>query len=51
MYEIANAPQTLGPRQDRAQVESLVEETHLDDQLKAFGMWQEFEQGTRGRAR
>lgn len=51
VYEIADAPQPLGPRQDRAQVESLVKETHLDDQLKAFGLWQEFEQGTRGRAR
>src|SRR5882724_979327 len=50
IYEIADAPQPLGPRQDRAQVESLVKETHLDDQLKAFGMWQEWEQGTRGRA-
>jgi len=45
IYEIADAPQPLGPRQDRAQVESLVKETHLDDQLKAFGMWQEWEQG------
>src|SRR3954470_11927377 len=42
MYEMADASQPLGPRQDRAQVESLVKETHLDDQLKAFGMWQEF---------
>jgi carboxypeptidase Q len=51
MYEIANAAQPLGSRQDRAQVESLVKETHLDDQLKAFGMWQEWERGSRGRAR
>src|SRR6266850_217848 len=50
IYEFADAPQVLGPRQDRAQVESLVKETHLDDQLKAFGLWQEWEQGTRGRA-
>jgi Zn-dependent M28 family amino/carboxypeptidase len=51
MYEIADAPQPLGPRQDRTQVEALVKETHLDDQLKAFGMWQEWKQGTRGRAK
>ena len=51
MFEIADAPQPLGPRQDRAQVEALVKETHLDDQLKAFGMYQEWAQGTRGRAR
>ena len=51
VYEIADAPQPLGPRQDRAQVEALVKETHLDDQLRAFGMWQEWEQGARGRTR
>src|SRR3954471_22796194 len=51
MYEMADASQPLGPRQDRAQVESLVKETHLDEQLKAFGMWQEFAEGKRGRAR
>ena len=51
VLEIADAPQPLGPRQNRAQVEALVKETHLDDQLKAFGMWREFEEGKRGRAR
>ena len=51
VYEIADGPQWLGPRQNRAQVEALVKETHLDDQLRAFGMWQEWEQGARGRAR
>jgi carboxypeptidase Q len=51
MVAIADAPRRLGPRQDRAQVEELVKETHLDDQLKEFGMWQEWEQGTRGRAK
>jgi len=50
VYEIANAPR-LGPRQDRAQVDALVKETHLDDQLKSFGIWTQYEQGTRGRAR
>jgi carboxypeptidase Q len=51
VYEIADSQQPLGPRQNRSQIESLIKETHLDDQLKAFGMWQEWEQGTRGRAR
>ena len=51
VYQIADAPQPLGPRQNRAQIEALVKDTHLDDQLKAFGMWQEWQQGARGRAR
>jgi carboxypeptidase Q len=48
MYELANAPR-VGPRQDRARIDSLIKETHLDDQMKAFGMWSGYEQGTRGR--
>ena len=51
VYQIADAPQPLGPRQNRAQIEALVKDTHLDDQLKAFGMWQEWKQGARGRSR
>jgi Zn-dependent M28 family amino/carboxypeptidase len=51
VYEIADASRPLGPRQSRAQVEALIKETHLDNQLKTFGLWQEWEQGARGRAR
>jgi carboxypeptidase Q len=50
MYEMANAPR-LGPRQNRAEVDALVKETHLDDQMKAFGMWSDYDKGARGRAR
>jgi carboxypeptidase Q len=50
IYEIANAPR-VGPRQDRLQVDVLVKETHLDDQLKSFGMWSQYESGARGRSR
>jgi carboxypeptidase Q len=49
MYELANASR-IGPRQDRAGIDSLIKETHLDDQMKAFGMWSGYEQGSRGRA-
>jgi len=49
IYQLANAPR-VGSRQDREQVDALVKETHLDNQLKAFGMWSAYEQGTRGRA-
>ena len=49
MYELANSPR-IGPRQDRAQIDALAKETHLDDQMKAFGMWSGYEEGNRGRA-
>ncbi|MGZ4872741.1 MAG: hypothetical protein ACXV99_12655 [Candidatus Angelobacter sp.] len=35
----------------RKQIESLIQETHLDDQLKAFELWQSWTSGKRGRAR
>ena len=48
-YVIADAAERLGPRQSRAEVEALVHETHLDDQLKAFGFWDGWASGQRGR--
>jgi hypothetical protein len=35
-------------RQTRAEVEKLVKETKLDEQMKAFGQWQDFKAGKRG---
>jgi carboxypeptidase Q len=46
---IANLPERLGPRQDREQVEALMRETKLDEQLKTFGLWDQWESGKRGR--
>jgi carboxypeptidase Q len=48
-YAIADSPERLGPRQDRAQIETLMKETHLDDQMKAFGLWDAWAGGKRGR--
>jgi Zn-dependent M28 family amino/carboxypeptidase len=48
-YAIAESQERLGPRQDRAQIDVLVKETHLDDQLKAFGLWDAWASGQRGR--
>ncbi|MGZ7100340.1 MAG: M20/M25/M40 family metallo-hydrolase [Candidatus Angelobacter sp.] len=50
-FAIADSPERLGPRQDRKQIESLIQETHLDDQLKAFELWQSWTSRKRGRAR
>jgi carboxypeptidase Q len=49
-FAIANTPERLGSRLNRAQVEQTLRETHLDDQMKTFGIWQEWESGKRGRA-
>lgn len=46
---LANAPEPPGPRLHHAQIEQTLRETHLDDQLKTFGMWSAWETGKRGR--
>lgn len=46
---IANAPQRIGPRLTRPQIEATIKETHLDDQMKGFGLWEDWENGSRGR--
>ena len=49
MVELANAPQRIGPRLTRTQIEVTFRETHLDDQMKGFGLWDDWQNGTRGR--
>jgi carboxypeptidase Q len=49
MVELANAPQRIGPRLTRTQIEGTFRETHLDDQMKGFGLWDDWQNGTRGR--
>ena len=46
---LANAPGPPGPRLRHAQIEQTLSETHLDDQLKTFGMWTDWQTGKRGR--
>jgi hypothetical protein len=48
-YAIADAPERLGPRLDRAQIAETLRETHLDEQMKGFGVWESWESGKRGR--
>ena len=48
-FGLANAPSAPGPRLHHAQIEQTLRETHLDDQLKTFGMWSDWESGKRGR--
>jgi hypothetical protein len=46
---LANAAEKSS-RLDHAQIEQTMRETHLDEQLKTFGMWQDWQNGKRGRA-
>ncbi len=50
-FAIADAPERIGKRQTRAEVEQLMKQTGLEDQVKLFGGWEEWEKGTRGRVR
>jgi len=46
---LANLPQHVGPRLDRTQIEQTMHDAHLDDELKAMGMWSDWANGKRGR--
>jgi carboxypeptidase Q len=46
---LANAPEPPGPRLHHTQIEQTLRETHLDDQLKLFGMWNDWVSGKHGR--
>jgi carboxypeptidase Q len=48
-FAIANSPERLGPRLTREQIAQTLSETHLDDQMKGFGIWDEWASGQRGR--
>ena len=45
---LADAP-SRAPRQDRAQIEALLERTGVVAQMKTFGLWDAWEKKTRGR--
>ncbi len=48
-FVLANGADRIGPRLTRAQIEITMHETHLDQELKDMGMWDEWAQGKRGR--
>jgi|SRR5262245_54128179 len=49
-FGLASASKRIGPRLSRAQIEQTLIETHLDEQLKTFGMWDDWEKKKRGRS-
>ena len=50
MLELANMPHRLGPRLTRKQIEATFPETHLDEEMKGFRVWDQWVDGSRGRA-
>ena len=48
-FAIADAPERIGPRQSRAEVEQLLRESGLEQQMKTFGLWADWEAKRRGR--
>jgi Zn-dependent M28 family amino/carboxypeptidase len=48
-FGIAERAAPLGPRQSRAEIETLLKTSGLEEQMKAEGMWQSWESGKRGR--
>ena len=48
-FAIADAEDRLGSRWTRAQIEQSMKENHLDDQMKAFGSWEDWADKKRGR--
>lgn len=49
-YALAEREQRIGPRQSRAQIETLMKETGLEEELRNEGLWKSWESGERGRA-
>jgi len=50
VFGLANDPERIGPRLNRAQIQQNIKQTHFDQLMKAFGMWQDWQQGRLGRA-
>jgi carboxypeptidase Q len=48
-FALANSANRIGPRLNRAQIEETMHETHLDQELKDMGMWDDWTNGKRGR--
>ena len=49
-FALADAPERIGPRIHRAQIEQAMQETKLDEQMKQMGTWKTWTSGKRGRA-
>jgi len=48
-WGVADRAEPLGKRLSRAELDSLVKDTGLDQQMKALGYWEQWQSGARGR--
>ncbi len=48
LWGLAENPERPAKRQTREEVEKLVVDTKLDEQMKAFGQWEDYKSGKRG---
>jgi carboxypeptidase Q len=48
-FGLANGVDRVGPRLTHAQIEQSMHDTHMDDLMKTFGMWNEWEKGKSGK--
>jgi len=48
-FALADSEERIGPRQSRAQIEKLLEQTGLDKEMKVAGFWPLWEKSERGR--
>jgi hypothetical protein len=49
VWGLADRAEAPAPRQSRAEVEALLKATGLEEQMKTFGLWNDFASGARGR--
>jgi carboxypeptidase Q len=50
-FGLADLPDKIGPRLTHAQIEQTMRDTHSEEMLKTFGLWDEWASGKRGRTR
>ena len=50
-FALANSVERIGPRYTRAQIDQALHETHADELMKTFGMWDDWESGKLGPAK
>jgi hypothetical protein len=48
-FALANLPDKIGPRLTHEQIEQTMRETHSEEMLKAFGLWEAWQSGQIGR--
>src|SRR5580698_7724091 len=49
-FSLANSAERVGPRYTHTQIDQAMHETHADELMKTFGMWDDWKKGKLGRA-